>query len=42
MFMLPEEVLRKQAVSTPGYINLVAARQLKFRWKGRFLEKEMF
>ena len=42
MFMLPEEVLRKQAVSTTGYTNLVAARQLKFRWKGRFLEKEMF
>ena len=40
--MLPEEVLRKQAVSTTGYTNLVAARQLKFHWKGRFLEKEMF
>ena len=32
----------KRAVSIPGYINSVAARQLKFHWKGRFLEEEIF
>jgi len=36
------EVIGKQAVSIPGYIYSVAARQLKFHLKGRFLEEEIF
>ena len=42
MIMLPGEVIGKKAVSIPGYINSVAARQLKIHWKGRFLEEEIF
>ena len=37
MIMLPGEVIRKQAVFIPGYIKLVAARQLNFLLEGRIL-----
>ena len=39
MFMLPEEVLRKQAVSTTGYTNFSCSKTTQVSLEGQILRE---